>query len=211
MFEISYFGGNAIEITTKDITLVFDADRSSFGKKNLSVKDGAEFATEERFLTNDPAFRVSLFGAGEYEVSNVMLQGVAATRHLDDPKGEQASTVFSVRIGDYQIALLGNILGPLTDDQLEALGMVDILIIPIGGNGYTLDAADAARIISQTTPKIVIPVHYSESGLSYEVPQDSFHEFADQVKAEVIEERTLKVKPSMTIPASLTIYKLTAQ
>ncbi|MCL2001873.1 MBL fold metallo-hydrolase [Candidatus Saccharibacteria bacterium] len=211
MFEISYYGGNAIEIATKDVTLVFDGNRSSFGKKNLSAKDGAEFATEDRFLTNDPAFRVSLCGAGEYEVSNIMVQGVAASRHLDDPKAEKDSTVFSIRIGDQCIALLGNILGPLNDDQLEVLGMVDILIIPVGGNGYTLDAADAAKIISQITPKIVIPIHYAENGYNYEVPQDSFNEFKEQIKAEVIEDKTLKFKPNTTMPASLTIYKLTAQ
>jgi len=211
MFEIGYHGGNAVTITTKDTTLVFDANRNSFGKKNLSVKDGAEFATEERFLTNDPAFRVSLCGAGEYEVSNVMVQGVAAYRHLDEIGGEQASTVFAIKIGDHRIALLGNIQGNLNDEQLEALGMVDILILPVGGNGYTLDAVDAAKIIGQVTPKIVIPIHYAEAGYNYEVPQDSFKQFVEQMKAEVVEDKTFKVKSNTTVPAVLTIYKLAAQ
>lgn len=211
MFEISYYGGNAVEIATKDIALIFDANRNSFGKKNLVVKDAAEFATEERFLTNDPAFRISLCGAGEYEVSNIMVQGVAASRHLDDAKAEKDSTIFSIRIGDQRIALLGNIQGPLDDDQLEVLGMVDVLIIPIGGSGYTLDAVDASSLITQITPKIVIPIHYAESGYDYEVPQAGFKEFADQVKAEVVEEKTLKIKPGATLPAALTIYKLAAQ
>jgi L-ascorbate metabolism protein UlaG (beta-lactamase superfamily) len=211
MFEISYYGGNCVEIATKDASLVFDADRSTFDKKNIVVKDAAEFATEERFLTNDPNFRVSLCGAGEYEVANVMVQGAAASRHLDDPKAEKDSTIFGIKVGDQKIALLGNILGSLDDDQLEVLGMVDILILPVGGNGYTLDAADAAKIIGQITPKIVIPIHYAESGYNYEVPQDSFQEFAAQVKGDVVEEKTLKIKPGTTLPAALTICKLAAQ
>ncbi|MDR0979569.1 MAG: MBL fold metallo-hydrolase [Candidatus Nomurabacteria bacterium] len=211
MFEITYYGGNALELATKDAALVFDANRSSFGKKSLVVKDAAEFATEERFLTNDPAFRVSLCGAGEYEVSNIMVQGVAAPRQLDDVKSELASTVFSVKVGDQRVAIIGNIQGTLNDSQLEVLGMVDILVIPVGGNGYTLDAADAAKIVAQITPKIVVPIHYAETGYNYEVPQDSFDDFANTLKAEVIAEKTLKIKPGMTMPAALTIYKLAAQ
>ncbi|MCL2371681.1 MBL fold metallo-hydrolase [Candidatus Saccharibacteria bacterium] len=211
MFEIGYHGGNAVTVTTKDTTLAFDANRSTFGKKSLSIKDGVEFATEERFLTSDPAFRISLCGSGEYEVSNVMVHGVSAYRHLDEPVGEKQSTVFAIRVADYRIALLGNIQGRLSDEQLEALGMVDILILPVGGNGYTLGAEDAAKIVSQITPKMVIPIHYAENGYSYEVPQDNLKEFTDLVKAEVVEEKTFKVKPNTAIPAALTVYKLIAQ
>ena len=47
----------------------------------------------------------------------------------------------------------------LTDEQLEKIGNVDILMIPVGGQ-FTISSQEAQRIISQIEPKIVIPMHY---------------------------------------------------
>jgi L-ascorbate metabolism protein UlaG (beta-lactamase superfamily) len=47
----------------------------------------------------------------------------------------------------------------LTTDQLEKIGAVDVLLVPVGGT-YTIEAKDAVKVISQIEPKIVIPMHY---------------------------------------------------
>ena len=48
----------------------------------------------------------------------------------------------------------------LTDEQLEKIDKVDVLMIPVGGK-YTIDSSAAQKIISQIEPKIVIPMHYT--------------------------------------------------
>ena len=53
----------------------------------------------------------------------------------------------------------------LTNEQLEIIDEVDILMIPVGGI-YTIDGEEAAEIVNQIEPKIVIPMHYKIPGLN---------------------------------------------
>ena len=52
----------------------------------------------------------------------------------------------------------------LTDQQLEEIGEVNVLMLPVGGV-YTIDAKGASDIINQIEPQIVIPMHYKITGL----------------------------------------------
>ncbi|MDR2063920.1 MAG: MBL fold metallo-hydrolase [Candidatus Nomurabacteria bacterium] len=209
MFDIEYKGGNAIVISTKKVGVAIDPKRSVFGKKDLAIKDGVELATERRFLTGDAAYRVSLEGAGEYEVSDIQIKGVPTYRHLDDPKtATKDSTIYVLTINGIRIAVLGNIVPDLTDEQLEEIGVVDILVVPVGGNGYTLDATAAVSVVKAIDPKIVVPVHYAEPTLSYEVPQDKLDDFINTLKAPVVEEPKLKIKTEQDLPPALEVRKL---
>ena len=67
----------------------------------------------------------------------------------------------------------GHIFPKLSDDQLEAIGIVDVMFVPVGGNGYTLDATGALQIVKAVEPKLVVPTHYEDKALNYEVPQAS--------------------------------------
>lgn len=205
MFDIEYKGGNTVVITTKKTTLVADPKLSLVGLKDISVKDALELGTEARFMVNDPAARLSLEGPGEYEVGDFSISGVAAQRHLDADDAEKKSTIYRIEVGDVRIALLGNVIGKLSDDQLEALGVTDILILPVGGAGYTLDATSAATITRQVEPKVVIPVHYADGALKYEVPQDSVEVFTKELGAPVEQTTKYKLKSSVGLPEALTV------
>jgi hypothetical protein len=95
------------------------------------------------------------------------------------------------------------------EDQLEALGVVDIVIIPVGGGGYTLDPTAAADLVRQIDPKVVIPIHYADSALKYEVPQDSLQTFVGELGAPVETVAKYKLKSAAALPESLTIIEVT--
>lgn len=204
MFDIEYKGGNGIVVTTKKTSLVIDPKVSLVGLKDLSVKDAVELATEARFLLNDPAARLVLEGPGEYEVGDFSIRGVAAQRHIDTEQDEKRATIYRIEVGDVRIALLGNIDATLSDDQLEALGVVDILLVPVGGGGYTLDATSAATLARHIGPKVVIPIHYADSALSYEVPQDDVEVFTKELAAPVESVAKYKLKSAAGLPEVLT-------
>jgi L-ascorbate metabolism protein UlaG (beta-lactamase superfamily) len=204
MFDIEYKGGNTVVITTKKTTLVADPKLSLVGLKDVSVKDALELGTEARFMVNDPAARLRLEGPGEYEVGDFSIRGVAAQRHLDTEADEKRSTIYRIEVGDVRIALLGNVIGTLNEDQLESLGVIDILILPVGGSGYTLDATSAATITRQIDPKVVIPVHYADSALKYEVPQDTADVFTKELGVPVEQVGKYKLKTSSNLPDALT-------
>ena len=208
MFEIEYKGGNGVVISTKKATLAVDTKLSLDGLNDLAIKDAIELATEERFVSSNKTAHLQLEGPGDYEVKDFSIRGKAAQRHLDGDATEKLSTVYRVEVGDVVIAILGNIAPKLTEDQLETLGVVDILITPIGGNGYTLDATSAAGMVRQIDPRVVVPIHYADSGLKYEVPQDTLEVFVKELSAPVETVSKYKVKSAAALPESLTVVEI---
>jgi L-ascorbate metabolism protein UlaG (beta-lactamase superfamily) len=209
MFDIEYKGGNTIIITTKKVTLVVDPKLSIVGQKDILAKDAVEIATEERFAVNGQDARLVIEGPGEYGVADFDIKGIPAQRHLDSESQPLLSTIYRIEIGDIRIGILGNIYEKLNEDQLEEIGVIDILIIPVGGNGYTLDATGAANLVRKIDSKVVIPVHYADKTLKYEVPQAALSEFVTELGAPVETVSKYKVKNTASIPSTLTVIEVT--
>ncbi len=112
---------------------------------------------------------------GEYEVKNVFVYGLPA--YHDNKEGAESGkiTVFVIELEGMKIAHLGDIgQESLTDEQLEELEGVDVLLIPVGGE-ETINGTGAVKIISQIQPRIVIPMHYKIPGLNTKLePVDKF-------------------------------------
>lgn len=208
MFDIEYKGANTVIITSKKAKIVTDPKMSINGLKDVVFNDAIEIATESRFSTNSSDAKLLIEGPGEYGVADFDIRGIAAQRHLDSESQPLISTIYRIEIGDSRIGLIGNIYEKLSDDQLEELGIIDILIIPVGGNGYTLDATGAANLIRKIDPKVVIPVHYSDKAIKYEVEQNSLEDFVKELNAPVEQTIKYKVKGLVSMPATLTVVEL---
>lgn len=209
MFDIEYKGGNTVVFATKKTVLVADPKTSVVGLKDTVVKDAVELATEARFSLDSKEAKLVIEGPGEYEISDFSIRGISATRHVDTDDAEKIATIYRIEVGDVRVALLGNIAPKLTEDQLEEIGVVDMLIIPVGGNGYTLDATSATAIVRQIDPKVVIPVHYEDGAVKYEVPQDILDTFTGELGAPVETVSKYKVKAASSLPQVLTIVEVT--
>lgn len=209
MFDIEYKGGNTVVIATKKATMICDPKMSVVGLKDLSTKDAIELATEARFAVQGSESVLDIESPGDFEVADFSIKGIAARRHIDEVAAGAKSTIYRIEIGDVSIGLLGNIAPELSEDEFEALGLVDILIIPVGGGGYTLDATSASSVIRQISPKVVIPVHYAANDLRYEVPQDSLENFTTELGAPVETVPKYKLKASSALPPTLTVIELT--
>jgi L-ascorbate metabolism protein UlaG (beta-lactamase superfamily) len=100
-------------------------------------------------------------GPGEYEVKEVFIRGIPSFHDDKEGKEKGQNTIYVIEAEDLRFCHLGD-LGQkeLTDDQLEKIDAVDVLMIPVGGK-YTVDSQAAQKIIAQIEPKIVIPMHYN--------------------------------------------------
>ena len=208
MFDIEYKGANTVVISTKKISLITDPKHSIFGEKDLVLKDGVELATEDRFATHSDDFKLSISYPGSYEVSDFTINGFQEQRHIDDEKDGKKSVIYSIEVAGVRIGLLGNIDHNLSDDQLENLGILDILILPIGGGGYTLDATSAANIARRSDAKVIIPIHYSDDGIKYAVSQSDFSLFEKELGVEVETTVKYKVKSIASLPEKMTLVKI---
>lgn len=208
MFEIEYKGGNGVVISTKKTTLMVDPKLSLVGLKDMPVKDAIELTTEQRFAVVSPDSSLLIDGPGEYEVGDFIIKGTAAGRHIDQESVAKQATIYRIECGDVRLGVIGNV-SPEFDEVLEeAIGVIDILIVPVGGGGYTLDATSAATIVRQLSPSLVLPVHYADSGLQYEVPQDTIDTFVSELGAPVEKVSKLKVKSAASLPETLTVFEV---
>ena len=209
MFDIEYKGANAVIFTTKKLKVVVDPGLDIAGHKDVAVKDSVVLLTEDRLRPKSNDYRLLFDGPGEYEVGDVSIVGVAARRNIDAEDQGKASTIYRLTIDDTKIAVLGNIAPKLDDDQLEAIGMVDIVVVPVGGGGLTLDSKDAAAIVRQIEPKAVVPVHFDDPALKYEVPQEKADLIVTDLSAGVIEAGPkFKLKNTSSIPDQLTVIMI---
>src|SRR5436189_4447628 len=98
-------------------------------------------------------------GPGEYEISDVLISGVASFH--DDQRGQLygRNTIYVIHMDDLVICHLGDLGHTLQEEQLEEVADADVLLLPIGGQ-HSINATQAAEVISQVEPRIVIPMHY---------------------------------------------------
>lgn len=115
---------------------------------------------------------VVLRGPGEYEVREVLITGVG-TFH-DDTKGSARgrNTVFAIRLDELVVCHLGDLGHELSAADLERLGDIDIVLVPISGHEVNLAAAKAAEVIHQLEPKVVVPMSYDPDVKKKDSPFD---------------------------------------
>lgn len=203
MTEIEYRGANCVVIKDKKVLIVVDPT-SNVSVKEAKNPDAVILATQDKFAPSEQeANNFVIDIPGEYEHKDVSVRGAAVRAHIDE-SGENA-TAYSVKIDNMRIAIIGHATAPIRDDDLENLGMIDIVIIPVGGGGYTLDARDAATIVRQLGPKVVIPTHFADDYIKYEVPQESVDEFVKEMGG--VHEKMNSFKTS-NMPEVITVVEL---
>jgi hypothetical protein len=168
--EIQVLGGNTVRISTKKTSIIVN-DSTTTGKSNLKDDDIALFSdkTDNKF---EKKIRLFVCSAGEYEVADVLIIGIPAFPYKEDSPKKLNSTIFKLISDDTSLAVVGDISPDLTDSQIEDLGHIDALIIAVGGNGLTLDALEALKVIKKIDPFVVIPVHYDDGTTQYPSKQD---------------------------------------
>ncbi len=168
--NISWLGLSAFEIKTKtdirgEVRIVTDPYQNSTGLRfprtleaeivlqshdeddanNTSALDG------NPYLINQP---------GEYEVKGVFVFGISAPLKREEKGKPMSNIIFRLEVERMQIAHLGALDRPLTDDELQKLGNVDVLMIPVGG-GRVMNSKVASEVVGQIEPRVVIPMTHN--------------------------------------------------
>jgi L-ascorbate metabolism protein UlaG (beta-lactamase superfamily) len=175
--EISWLGHSCFQLRGKNVTLITDPFspqlEHSLGKINAPIVTISHNHPGHNFtggVDGDPRI---VRGPGEYEISDVLITGVAS--YHDNKHGQELgrNTIYVIHMDDLIICHLGDLGHILQEEQLEEVADADVLLIPIGGQ-HTINAAQAAEVISQVEPHIVIPMHYSPSIGDAPNPLDKF-------------------------------------
>lgn len=129
-------------------------------------------------------------GPGEYEVAGALIEGVATYRDKQRGALRGKNTAYLIHLDDLSVCHLGALGHTLNSTQIEALKDADILLVPVGGGG-ALDGAEAAEVVSQLEPKLVIPMYYGTPALQL----DSVDRFCKEL---AVPEATVQPRLSIT-------------
>lgn len=191
--QIQYFGLSSFKITTKEATIITDpfhkdsgltpprgaADILILAQKNKSLYSAISGISGEHFDITDP---------GEYDIKGVTVTGIPLKQE------DKYITIFLIESEDIRILNLSHIKEfNLKEEELEELGDIDILILPVGGN-TVLSASAASKVVNEVEPKIVIPSHYKMNDLILDL--DGVEKFTKEMggKKEEMEKLSLKKK-----------------
>lgn len=189
--DLQFHGANCLSFGGKGVRIVVDDNLADLGSKTVTkAGDIVLFTSAHGTPKAEP--KLIIDGPGEYEVSDTSIYGIPARAHIDE-EGKKSATMYKIITKELSIFVPGHIYPELSDDQLESIGMVDVMVIPVGGSGYTLDPVGALKIIKAIEPKLIIPTHYEMPGLNYPVPQQDLQHALHEMSMEP-KETTPKLK-----------------
>ncbi len=174
--QIQWLGQSSFKIQTKtsgeEITIAIDPYSDEIGLKMPKFQaDIALISHQHKDHNNIEAIKGEPFvisNPGEYETKNVFVYGIPAWHDNKEGAERGAVTIFRIQTEGLNIVHLSDLGSKLNAEQLDKIGNVDILMIPVGGI-HTVDGKIASEIIAEVEPRIVIPMHYQIPGLEYKL------------------------------------------
>lgn len=166
---ITWLGQACFKIQSGNLVLVVDPFAKEVGFTPPRFRADIVLITHPHYdhansesLTGDPFVAT---GPGEYEIKETYIKGIQTFHDSVEGKERGTNTIYRIELEDFKIAHLGDFgEKEMRNETLEELGDIDILMLPVGGK-YTIDAKEAARVVKQIEPRIVIPMHYKIPGL----------------------------------------------
>ena len=142
---------------------------------------------------------------GEYEISGVLIIGISTFHDADRGEKRGKNTVYLMEIDEVVVCHLGDLGHVLTAGQVEEIGNVDVLLLPVGGVS-TINAPIAAEVVRQLEPKAVVPMHYKTSALSWEL--EPVEKFLKEIGVKQVEPRPKLSLTKSSLPISTQVFLL---
>ena len=164
--EIAWYGGSCFRLRDRNTIALADPYPPDPKFQNLQIKtDLVTLSQPSRGLRNIVPNNArkspyEIDGPGEYEVGGIFVSAVWNGANDGGPHGATPSLICTFAIDGVAICHLGQLEAPPSKELLESITPVDVLIIPPGRRG-SLSRAQAARIVSATSPKVVVPMEYA--------------------------------------------------
>lgn len=170
---ITWFGHSCFRIESKDGSILIDPFSKEIGLRPPKIKDDVVLVThhhsdhDNTAEANPEAFIID--GPGEYEKHGMAIRGIASFHDNKQGKERGPNTIYVIKTEDMTICHMGDYgQDKFEDRQLETIGDVDILMVPVGGT-YTIDYKEAVSVIGQIEPKMIIPMHYKLKDLKIDL------------------------------------------
>jgi L-ascorbate metabolism protein UlaG (beta-lactamase superfamily) len=196
----------------RDVTILTDPyDGSDWGYPELST--AANVVT----VSNDHPHHAGLDGVegeprvlrgpGEYEIGGALIWGVRTARPPDAPRTDK-NTAFVIQLEELTVCHLGDLASaPLTTDELTRIKDSDVLLVPVGGH-CTINATQAAEVVAQVEPKVIVPMHFATEGTRGHLELDGIERFCRELGASEVSPRARLSVSATSLPSEATVVLL---
>ena len=171
---VRWHGHSCFEIQNgSGLTMVTDPhDGKSIGIKPPVVSADIVLMSHDHFDHNCDRVvqgdKEVVTGSGEKSVKGIPIKGVHSFHDEDKGAKRGENIMFKFEVDGIKLCHLGDLGELLDQEQVDALGDIDILFIPVGGT-FTLDAGGAWQVIKVLNPRVIIPMHFRVGGLSLSI------------------------------------------
>ena len=210
--DLSWLGHACFRLRARDITIVTDP----YGSDGWGYP---ELATSANIVTisNDHPHHAAasavdgnprvLRGPGEYEIGGALIWGVRTSRprNTEGSGGSTKNTAFIIQVEDLTICHLGDLgTAPLSAEELTHIKDADVLLVPVGGN-CTINATQAAAVVAQVEPKVIVPMHYATDETRGQLALDEVERFCKELGAtEAAPRNRVSITPT-SLPSEPTV------
>jgi L-ascorbate metabolism protein UlaG (beta-lactamase superfamily) len=188
--EITWYGHSCFRLSERGMaSVVIDPfDHKIVGyfphKIRADIVAISHDAPGHNFISATKGANHFITGPGEYEIGGVFITAVQ-TNGVGKKKADfTRNTLYVFDYGGLTVAHLGDLKDVPSQSEVEAMGSVNIVLLPIGG-GNGLSSAKGAEIVSQLEPNIIIPMHYQTKDSSINL--DDLDKFTKEMGLQPIE------------------------
>jgi L-ascorbate metabolism protein UlaG (beta-lactamase superfamily) len=209
--KIKWLGHSCFKITSKrGIRIVTDPFDDNVGYRIPSVE--ADIVTlshghyDHNFVDCISGKFDVITKVGNFNVKDIPLTGIH-TYH-DEVQGDKrgGNIIYVFNVDEFRVAHLGDLGHTLSPAQIEMIGKVDVLLIPVGGV-YTINGEHAVEVVEQLKPSIVIPMHYKTNPLKFEL--ESVENFLGMMKdVEKIQSQVVEISKDKINDNEVKVYVL---
>jgi L-ascorbate metabolism protein UlaG (beta-lactamase superfamily) len=211
--EITWYGHSCFRINERGMAAVvtdpYDPEVTGYAPQRLRA-DVVTISCDKPAHSHLKAIRGKAFeitGPGEYEVGGVFVTGLrinGSKRRKSDE--EVRNTVYVIDYDGLTVAHLGELNSVPSQTEVEGMGEVHVVLVPVGGK-TSLNAAKAAEVISLLEPRIVIPMHYGTKESAMKL--DPLSKFLKEMGLNQVEtEETIKISSANALPEETRVMVL---
>jgi len=209
--HISWHGQSCFKIQGREVILVTDPPNKKVGVNFPKIK--ADIVTvSHNHLSHNNADQIKdepevIDTPGEYNIKGVNIYGIASFHDKENGAKLGPNNIFVIEMDKIKICHLGDLGQKLSDEQIEMVDGVDILMIPVGETNL-ISVKEVVEIISAIEPKIIIPMHYNIKGLENKLsPLSKFCEEMSLKSKKAIPKLVIKHKDLPTTESEVIILE----
>jgi L-ascorbate metabolism protein UlaG (beta-lactamase superfamily) len=163
--ELHWLGHACFRIRGKGVTILTDPYAEAVGKLGRPTADVVTISHEHPGHNNAGGVALQgrlVHGPGEYDVRGVAITGVQTAHDASGGRERGRNVVYAIYGDDVSICHLGDLGHVPTAEQAEAIGRVDVLLLPVGQRAR-LSPTQALEVVNLLDPRIVVPMHHQVS------------------------------------------------